>query len=196
MFNLVIFGPPGSGKGTQSLKVAEKYGLKHISTGDILRNEVLTGTEMGRKVKHIMTTGDLVSDELLFHILYNIFENNKDVKGFIFDGFPRTITQAHELNRRLTIRQSEVVNVISLQVNDKAVVERLLKRAKIQGRKDDNKATIGNRLNIYNKQTKPLLDYYDKRGVLSSIDGENSIDKVFEDICQSVDIVEQAYLIK
>ncbi len=193
MFNLVIFGPPGSGKGTQSLKVAKKYGLKHISTGDILRNEVLTGTEMGRKVKHIMTTGDLVSDELLFHILYNVFENNKDVKGFIFDGFPRTIAQAHELNRRLTIRQAEVVNVISLQVNDKAVVERLLKRAEIQGRKDDNKTTIGNRLNIYNKQTKPLLDYYNDRGVLTSIDGENSIDKVFDDICQSVDVVELAY---
>lgn len=196
MFNLIIFGPPGSGKGTQSLKVAEKYGLKHISTGEILRKEVQTGTDMGRKIKDIMTTGDLVSDEMLFQILYNVFENNKDIKGFIFDGFPRTIAQAHELNRRLTIRQSEVVNVISLQVDDKAVVDRLLKRAEIQGRKDDNKSTIGNRLNIYKKQTRPLLEYYDGRGVLTSIDGENSIDDVFDDICQSVDIVELAYFNK
>jgi adenylate kinase len=193
MFNLIIFGPPGSGKGTQSVKVAEKYGLKHISTGDILRCEVKNKTELGNKVKGIMNTGDLVSDELLFQILYSIFENNKDIKGFIFDGFPRTIAQAHELNRRLTIRKSEVVKVISLQVDDNAVVNRLLKRAKIQGRKDDNESTIGNRLNIYKLQTSPLLEYYNGRGVLTHFDGEGSIDNVFDDICKSVDIEELAY---
>lgn len=193
MFNLIVFGPPGSGKGTQSIKVAEKYGLKHISTGDILRCEVRNNTGLGLKVKDIMTTGELVPDELLFQILYSVFENNKDVKGFIFDGFPRTIAQAHELNRRLTIRQSEVVKVISLQVDDNAVVNRLLKRAKIQGRKDDNEITIGNRLNIYKLQTSPLLEYYNGRGILTHIDGEDSIDNVFDDICKSVDIVELAY---
>lgn len=189
MFNLIIFGPPGSGKGTQSIKVAEKYGLKHISTGDILRSEVKNETELGKKVKDIMTTGDLVPDELLFQILYTVFETNKDIKGFIFDGFPRTIAQAHELNRRLTIRESVVVKVFSLDVDDEAVVDRLLKRAEIQGRKDDNRETISNRLNVYKKQTSPLLEYYQGRGILCRIKGEGGIDDVFDDICKEIDLI-------
>jgi len=186
MFNLIIFGPPGSGKGTQSVKVAEKYGLKHISTGDILRCEVKAESELGNKVKDIMTTGELVPDELLFQILISVLENNKGVKGFVFDGFPRTLAQALELNKRLKAENSEVVKAISLEVEDEEVVDRLLKRAEIEGRKDDNKKTISNRLNVYKKQTSPLLNFYDERGRLCPVHGEGSIDEVFADICKAV----------
>lgn len=186
MFNLIIFGPPGSGKGTQSIKVAEHYGLKHISTGDILRCEVQNKSELGAKVKDIMTTGDLVPDELLFEILYCVIENNKGIKGFVFDGFPRTLAQAKELNKRLKIENSEVVKAISLEVADEEVIDRLLKRAKIQGRKDDNEKTISNRLNVYKKQTSPLLAFYEERGRLCSVNGEGSVDEVFADICKVV----------
>lgn len=186
MFNLIIFGPPGSGKGTQSVKVAEQYGLKHISTGEILRKEVQEETELGTKVKHIMTTGELVPDELLFQILITVLENNKGVKGFVFDGFPRTLAQALDLNKKLAAENSEVVKAISLEVTDEAVIDRLLKRARLHGRKDDNKNTINNRLNVYKKQTSPLLAFYEDRGRLCRVHGEGSIDEVFADICKEV----------
>ena len=186
MFNLIIFGPPGSGKGTQSVKVAEKYQLKHISTGDILRSEVSQETELGLNVKHIMTTGELVPDELLFQILLNVLETNTDVKGFIFDGFPRTLAQAKELDKQLEARNSGITKVLSLDVPDDEVVDRLLKRAEIQGRKDDNRKTIGNRLNVYKTQTTPLLDFYKKHDKLNKIHGVGGIEDIFNSICQVV----------
>lgn len=187
MFNLIIFGPPGSGKGTQSVKVAEKYQLKHVSTGDILRNEIKNQTELGLKVKDVIERGELVSDELLIQILHSVMGNNTDVKGFIFDGFPRTIVQAKALDELMDKIGVGISNVISLDVADEEVIARLLKRAETEGRKDDNKETINNRLSVYKNQTSPLLDYYDKQGKLIRVDGVGSIDDIFNSICEKLD---------
>jgi adenylate kinase len=182
MFNVIIFGPPGSGKGTQSLRISKKYNLKHISTGDILRSEVKRETPLGKKVKKIMTTGELVPDYLLIEIFLSVIDQNPDVKGFIFDGFPRTIYQATELDNMLQ-KLSESVNVVvSLEVDDQEVVDRLLKRAQIEGRKDDNRETIEVRLGVYKKQTTPLLDYYRKQGKIENVAGIGSIDSIFAEI--------------
>ncbi len=187
MFNLILFGPPGSGKGTQSIKIAEKCLLKHVSTGDILRNEIKNETELGLKVKDVIERGELVSDELLIQILHSVMENNKDVKGFIFDGFPRTIVQASALDKLMSKLGIEISNVISLDVADEEVIARLLKRAETEGRKDDNKETINNRLSVYKSQTSPLLEYYNKQGKLVRIDGVGSIDDIFDTICFKLD---------
>lgn len=183
MFNLIIFGPPGSGKGTQSVKLAEKYKLKHISTGDILRNEVKMQSELGKKAKAIMNKGELVPDELLIQILHSVIENNKMVKGFIFDGFPRTTVQAEALDQLMNKVNSKISCVVSLEVADDEVVKRLLKRAEIEGRKDDNAETIQNRLNVYKTQTAPLLNYYEAQKKLHIVEGKGTIDDIFENIC-------------
>ena len=183
MFNLILFGPPGSGKGTQSKKIAQKYNLKHVSTGDILRNEVKKQTELGEKAKAIMTTGKLVPDDLLIEILHSVIESNKDVKGFIFDGFPRTTVQAEALDELMVNVTSDICQVVSLEVADEEVVNRLLKRAEIEGRKDDNAETINIRLRVYKNQTAPLLEYYEKQGKLFRVEGEGSIDEIFRGIC-------------
>ena len=187
MFNILIFGPPGSGKGTQATKIAQKYNIKHISTGDILRNEVKQRTELGEKARAIMERGELVPDELLIEILYSVIEKNTDVAGFIFDGFPRTLIQAQELDNLMKKIEDSIDLVISLDVHDNEIIGRLLKRAEIEGRKDDNRETIQNRLNVYKNQTMPLLDYYDQQNKLEKIDGIGSIDDIFQSVCQQVD---------
>jgi adenylate kinase len=179
MFNLILFGPPGSGKGTQSIKIAEKFQLKHISTGEILRSEIKKKSELGLLAKILIDKGELVPDNLLIKILYAVFENNKGVKGFIFDGFPRTIVQAEELDKLLLKLNDGIFKVISLDVADEEVIGRLLKRAEIEGRKDDNKETINNRLKVYKQQTAPLLDYYKNQGKLIKINGVGSVDDIF-----------------
>lgn len=183
MFNLIIFGPPGSGKGTQSIKIAEKYNLKHISTGDILRNEVKEQTVLGKEAQSLMNNGALVPDELLIQILHSVIENNKDVAGFIFDGFPRTTVQADALDQLMLKVNSAINHVVSLEVDDDEVKKRLLKRAEIEGRKDDNEATINNRLDVYKNQTSPLLAYYSKQSKLKKVEGTGSIDDIFNSIC-------------
>ncbi len=187
MFNILIFGPPGSGKGTQAVKISEKYNIKHVSTGDILRSEVKDQTELGKKAQRIMEKGELVPDELLIEILHSVIEKNHGVAGFIFDGFPRTLIQAIELDQLMNEINDSIDLVISLDVHDEEVVARLLKRAEIQGRKDDNKETIENRLNVYNNQTSPLLDYYNKQNKLEDIHGIGSIDDIFNNICMIID---------
>ncbi len=186
MFNLILFGPPGSGKGTQSKKLAEKYSLKHVSTGDILRSEVKQQTTLGKKAQAIMTTGELVPDELLIEILHSEIDNNKEAKGFIFDGFPRTTVQAKALDGLMVKVSSDICQVISLEVEDEEVVARLLKRAEIEGRKDDNAETISTRLKVYKSQTAPLLDYYDKQCKLYKVKGEGSIEEIFKSICLNI----------
>ncbi|MBU1013514.1 MAG: adenylate kinase [Bacteroidetes bacterium] len=186
MFNLILFGPPGSGKGTQSIKLAEKYMLKHVSTGDILRSEVKNQTVLGIKAKAIMNAGELVPDELLIEILHTVMENNKNAKGFIFDGFPRTTVQAKALDQLMVKMNVSINNVISLEVEDDEVVKRLLKRAEIEGRKDDNAETINNRLNVYKSQTAPLLDYYEKQNKLNKVVGEGSVEDIFKVICSKI----------
>lgn len=187
MFNIIIFGPPGSGKGTQSVKIAEKFNIKHISTGDILRNEVKQQTELGMKAQSIMEKGELVPDELLIEILHSVIEKNKGVAGFIFDGFPRTLIQAKELDQLMEKIEDSINLVLSLEVGDEEVVKRLLKRAELEGRKDDNKETIENRLNVYRNQTAPLLDYYHEQEKLEKIKGVGSIEEIFNEICKVVD---------
>lgn len=186
MFNLILFGPPGSGKGTQSIKLAEKYNLKHVSTGDILRSEVKQQTVLGKKAQTIMNTGELVPDELLIEILHSVIENNKEVKGFIFDGFPRTTVQAEALDQLMLKVNSSICQVVSLDVADDEVLTRLLKRAEIEGRKDDNAETITIRLNVYKTQTAPLLVYYNKQNKLYKVVGEGSVEEIFKDICLKI----------
>ncbi len=186
MFNLIIFGPPGSGKGTQSVKISEKYNFKHVSTGDILRNEVKNQTTLGNTAQSIMEKGELVPDDLLIRILNSVIEKNSDVGGFIFDGFPRTSVQAEELDKLMDKNNDNINLVISLEVPDNEVIDRLLKRAKIEGRKDDNEETISNRLNVYKNQTAALLEYYDKQKKLEKVNGIGTIDEIFENICKVI----------
>lgn len=186
MFNILIFGPPGSGKGTQAIRISEKYNIKHVSTGDILRSEVKQKSQLGLRAQSIMEKGELVPDELLIEILYSVIEKNKQVAGFIFDGFPRTLVQAEELDQLMQRIEDSIDLVISLEVHDDEVIQRLLKRAEIEGRKDDNKETIENRLNVYKIQTSPLLDYYKQQNKLESIHGIGSIDDIFDKVCQVI----------
>lgn len=196
MLNILIFGPPGSGKGTQSLRISDKYGLSHISTGDILRNEVDRQTSLGKKAGKIMDRGELVPDELLIDILHSMMEKNRVAKGFIFDGFPRTIVQAKELDALMEKLNNDIHIVISLEVPDEEVVARLLKRAELEGRTDDNRETVGNRLKIYNQQTAPLLDYYSRQGKLRTVKGVGRIDEIFKDVSSIIDKELSTYRLK
>jgi adenylate kinase len=186
MFNLILFGPPGAGKGTQAIKIAEKYGWKHVSTGDILRSEVSQGTPLGLKVKKVMEAGTLVSDELLIDIMESVFRKNNTAGGFVLDGFPRTLKQAEELDQMLSKLGTNVSLVLSLEVNEEELVKRLLKRAQEQGRKDDTEEVIKNRLVQYHKHTKPLMDYYQHQKLLKNVMGMGSIDDIFVTLCQSI----------
>jgi adenylate kinase len=187
MFNLVIFGPPGAGKGTQSLQIAEKYSLAHISTGDIFRSEIKNETPLGLKVKSIIEKGELVPDELLIDLLRAAMHKYVDIKGFIFDGFPRTLRQAADLDDLLK-EDSEKVNLtLALEVEDQELITRLLIRAEREGRKDDTREVIANRLNVYQKQTSPLIDYYKKQGKFKSVLGQGTIDEIFDRLCKEID---------
>jgi adenylate kinase len=179
MFNLILFGPPGAGKGTQAVKIAEKYDWMHVSTGDILRSEVSRGTPLGLKVKAVMEAGHLVSDELLIGMMESVFRKNKDAKGFVLDGFPRTLKQAVELDKMLKKFREQISLVLSLEVNEEELVKRLLKRAQDQGRKDDTEEVIRNRLVQYHQHTKPLIDYYDKMNLFQEVTGVGSVEDIF-----------------
>jgi len=186
MFNLILFGPPGAGKGTQAIKIAEKYGWVHVSTGDILRLEVSQGTPLGLKVKAVMETGILVSDELLIEIMESVFRKNNTAGGFVLDGFPRTLNQAKELDRMLVKLGTKVSLVLSLDVDEEELVKRLLKRAQEQGRKDDTEEVIKNRLVQYHQHTKPLIEYYESENLLKNVMGVGSIDDIFTSLCESI----------
>ncbi|PID93176.1 MAG: adenylate kinase [Bacteroidetes bacterium] len=189
MLNIVLFGPPGSGKGTQSEKIIEKYGLRHISTGDLLREEVAGKTELGVKAKEIMDKGELVSDEIVIGMIRNKLEEYKGGSGFIFDGFPRTVAQARELRKALTDYDERVSVMISLEVPREELVKRLLKRGEETGRSDDNLETINNRIDVYEKQTKPVSYYYQKMHKHAPVDGMGTIDKIFERIVEVISMV-------
>ena len=186
MFNLILFGPPGAGKGTQAIKIAEKHGWVHISTGDILRAEVSQGTPLGIKVKGVMEVGILVSDELLIEIMESVFRKNNTAGGFVLDGFPRTLNQAKELDQMLVKLGTKVSLVLSLDVDEEELVKRLLKRAQEQGRKDDTEEVIKNRLVQYHQHTKPLIDYYKEKRLLKNVMGVGSIDNIFASLCKSI----------
>ena len=189
MLNIVLFGPPGSGKGTQSEKVIAKYGLVHISTGDLLREEVAAQTELGKQAKEIMEKGELVSDQIVIGMIRNKIEEHQNGAGFIFDGFPRTVEQARELRKALTDYDERVGVMISLEVSREELVKRLLKRGKDTGRSDDNLETINNRIDVYNRQTIPVTYYYDKMHKHAAVEGTGSVDKIFDRIVKVISMV-------
>ena len=187
MLNIVIFGAPGSGKGTQSERIVEKYGINHISTGDVLRAEIKNGTELGKTAKGYIDQGQLIPDELMIDILASVFDSFKDSKGVIFDGFPRTIAQAEALKKMLAERGQDVTVMVDLEVPEDELMVRLIKRGKDSGRADDNEETIKKRLHVYHSQTAPLIDWYKNEKKYQHINGLGTMDGIFADICEAVD---------
>lgn len=188
MKNIVIFGAPGSGKGTQSDLLIKKYGFGHISTGDVLRNEIKNGTELGKTAKGYIDNGQLIPDELMVSILASVYDGfGADHAGVIFDGFPRTIAQAEALKAMLAERGHAVAAMIELDVPEAELMKRLIKRGQESGRSDDNEETIKKRLDGYHNQTSPLIDWYEKEGIHNHIDGLGELDRIFKDICEVVD---------
>lgn len=187
MLNVIIFGPPGSGKGTQSVKIAEKFNLAHISTGDIFRGEIKNKTALGLKVQQIIERGELVPDELLVEILENALDKQSGKAGYIFDGFPRTLRQAQDLDALMKKRNDEVDLVIALEVDQDEVVKRLLNRAKLEGRKDDTEEVILNRMSVYHSQTAPLIEFYRHKNKFKPVKGIGSIDEIFEAVCKAIE---------
>ena len=181
MLNVVIFGAPGSGKGTQSERIIEEYGLFHISTGDVLREQIARGTELGKTADSYISKGQLIPDELMVDILAHVLDSHEESKkGVIFDGFPRTIAQAEALTRMLAERNAQVDVVLGLEVEEEELIDRLLKRGQVSGRSDDNLETIQKRLDVYHNQTKPLKDFYQKEKKYRAIQGMGSVDDIFE----------------
>jgi adenylate kinase len=188
MLNLVLFGPPGAGKGTQSQKLIEKYGLIHLSTGDLLRIEKEQGTPLGLEAKKLMDAGILVPDEVVNGMISNKLDANRDAKGFIFDGFPRTIAQAEALDGLLESKNAPISGMIALEVPDDELERRLLERGKKSGRPDDaNPEVICKRIKEYNDKTAPVAGFYNGQHKLKSIGGTGSVEEVFTAICTVID---------
>lgn len=190
--NLILFGPPAAGKGTQAKTLVAKHGLIQLSTGDMLRAAVASESELGKTVKGIMDRGDLVSDEIVIALIEEQIDTNPDAPGFIYDGFPRTVPQAEALDAALTSRDMSIDSVIRLKVDDDALMKRIETRFAEQGRKDDNPESFKVRLGNYNKQTAPLLPYYAAQGKLSEVDGMQSIEKVSQQIDKVLEMVQSA----
>lgn len=186
MYTLILFGPPGAGKGTQAVKIADKFGWVHVSTGDILRAEVSQGTELGKKVQAIMEAGHLVSDDLLIEIMESVFRKHTGSDGFVLDGFPRTLNQAKELDRMLARLGHSISKVLALEVNETELISRLLNRAMEQGRKDDTEEVIRNRLVQYHQYTRPLIEYYQEKKLFSEVFGEGTIESIFGQLCSAL----------
>ena len=188
MKNIVIFGAPGSGKGTQSDKLIEKYGLEHISTGDVLRAEIKRGTELGQTAQKFIDQGQLIPDDLMVSILASVYDAfGRDHRGVIFDGFPRTIPQAEALKAMLAERGDAVSAMLELDVPEDELMKRLILRGQQSGRADDNEATIRKRLVVYHEQTQPLIEWYKQEGLHHHIDGLGDLDRIFQDICKVID---------
>ena len=188
MKNIVIFGAPGAGKGTQSDKMIEKYGFGHISTGDVLRNEIKNGTELGKTAKGYIDQGQLIPDDLMVSILASVYDSfGKDHAGVIFDGFPRTIPQAEALKKMLAERGHKVAAMIELSVPEDELMHRLILRGKESGRSDDNEATIRKRLDVYHNQTAPLIDWYEQEGIHFHVEGLGTVDDIFKSISSIID---------
>ncbi len=183
MFNIVIFGAPGSGKGTQSENLISHYGLYHISTGEVLRDNIARGTELGKIADSYISEGKLIPDDLMVSILADILDNTPEAKGgVIFDGFPRTINQAGALKEMLAKRGAKVDAVVGLEVEEDELIDRLIKRGKESGRSDDNLETIKKRLQVYHSQTQPLHDYYVNEGTYLPIKGVGTVESIFDSI--------------
>ncbi len=188
MLNIVLFGPPGAGKGTQSKLIVEKYTLIHLSTGDLLRSEIAAGTALGAEAKLLMDAGRLVPDEVVVGMIRNKLNANPGAGGFIFDGFPRTGEQAASLDDLLNELNAPITTMISMDVPERELIDRLLSRGKDSGRADDqNEEVIKDRLDVYQKQTAVLKNYYDKQGKMQEINGLGTVDEVFTRITNAIE---------
>lgn len=188
MLNLILFGPPGSGKGTQAQTLVERYELIHISTGDLLRQEIKEQTPLGLEAKNFMDQGLLVPDEVVIGMISSKLENNPDAKGFIFDGFPRTVAQAEALDKLLDFKGTQIDQLLFLQVDEEELVKRLLLRGETSDRADDrDENIIRNRISVYKKETVPVANYYDKHGKLTNVEGVGSISQISELLMHNID---------
>lgn len=188
MLNIVLFGAPGSGKGTQSAKLIDEYGLYHISTGELLRDHIKRGTELGKTADSYISKGQLIPDQLMIDILDDVLEKEAAGKeGVVFDGFPRTIPQAEALKGLLRKRGTDLHAVVGLEVPEDELVQRMIARGKETGRADDNLDTIKNRLDVYHKQTLPLKEYYTNEGNYLAVNGTGIVDEIFSDIASKLE---------
>ncbi|HSI91227.1 MAG TPA: adenylate kinase [Adhaeribacter sp.] len=189
MLNLVLFGPPGAGKGTQSQKLINKYNLVHLSTGDLLRSEIAAGSELGLKAKALMDQGMLVPDEVVIGMIDNkLKEHQKSAGGFIFDGFPRTVPQAQALDKLMEANNTAITCMVALEVNEEELTKRLLLRGQSSGRPDDqNEGLIRKRVQEYNNKTAQVAKYYEEQGKFFSVHGIGEIDEIFDNTCSVID---------
>ncbi|MVZ62638.1 adenylate kinase [Sphingobacterium humi] len=187
MLNLVLFGPPGAGKGTQSAKLIEKYGLHHVSTGDIFRAHIKNQSDLGKQVSQIIADGNLVPDSITIAMLEEEIKQNPDAKGFIFDGFPRTVAQAEALDAFLEANNTSITGVIALDVNEEELTQRIAKRQEISGRADDAADKLKKRIEEYFGKTIHVLPYYEAQGKLSKVNGIGEIETIFTDLSAVID---------
>ena len=182
MLYLILFGAPGSGKGTQSDLLVDKYKLTHLSTGDLLRKEIASGSELGKTINEYISNGNLIPDEMMISMLSSHIDNTPATAGFILDGFPRTVAQAEALQNMLEQREGAQTILVDLEVDKDELINRLLKRGETSGRSDDNLETIQKRLEVYETKTKPVNDYYKAKGLHARIDGMGTIEEIFQRI--------------
>jgi len=187
MFNIILFGPPGSGKGTQSQKLIDKYGLKHLSTGDLLRSELALQTPLGIEAKNFMDRGQLVPDEVVIGMISTALDTNPKVQGFLFDGFPRTDAQAEALDKLLHLKKTSIAVMLALDVSEEELIKRLLQRGESSGRSDDtNEGVIRSRIHEYENKTKPVADYYGQFDKVDHVKGEGGVEEIFEALCEEI----------
>ncbi len=187
MFNIILFGPPGSGKGTQSQNLVDKYNLKHLSTGDLLRSEIAAKTPLGMEAKGFMDNGILVPDEVVTGMISSALEANRTVRGFLFDGFPRTYAQAEALDKLLALHKTNIALVLALEVSEEELVKRLLNRGLTSGRPDDvNELVIRERIVEYQRKTTVVADYYRESDKVVAINGEGGVEAIFEALCNAI----------
>ena len=188
MFNLILFGPPGCGKGTQSDKLVAKYGLVHLSTGNLLRQEIKDKTPLGLEAKSFIDKGQLVPDEVVIGMVDSYFDQHKEAKGFLFDGFPRTVAQAKALDKLLELKKTEIGKVLMLNVDEEELIKRLVLRGKTSGRSDDADENVQrNRQAVYKKETLPVAEYYSKLKKVGTVDGMGDIQEIFERLSSQID---------
>ena len=188
MFNIILFGPPGSGKGTQSEKLIATYGLKHLSTGDLLRTEISKQTPLGLEAKSIMDRGQLVPDDVVIGMISSALDANPQANGFLFDGFPRTVAQSEALDKLLQLKNTEIGVVLALEVSEEELVHRLLNRGLTSGRSDDNnESVIKARISEYRSKTTVVADHYSQFDKVVHIKGEGTVDQIFASLCSEID---------
>ena len=192
MFNLILFGPPGSGKGTQSEKLIAKYHLKHLSTGDLLRSEIAARSTLGVQAKEFMDKGSLVPDHVVIGMINDALDKNTDVAGFLFDGFPRTAVQAEELDKLLKEKNTCIDVMLALEVSEDELIKRLMKRGETSGRSDDNnEQVIRARIAEYHKKTASVADHYQKEKKVVMVKGEGNIEEIFQALCKEIDFIKK-----